>query len=169
MTRSTLISTVLIFFIISGCRETPRQETRTSGAMEEQTRPDASGLDESSDHVERGRVSFENFCASCHGLDGSGNGPVAEYLTVPLDDLRLLKQEHDGTFPFELVYETVDGRDDVRAHGTRVMPVWGNVWTEVDGSPMPQEFIERRINEIVEFVRSIQDTTVVNASGAATG
>jgi hypothetical protein len=163
MTKSILYTSLLLIFIISGCREAPRPESRTTDTTGVATQPRAAH-DESIDPVERGRIAFENFCASCHGLDGSGNGPVAEYLTVPLNDLRLLKTQHNGAFPFELVYETIDGRDDVRAHGTRVMPVWGNVWTEVDGSPMPQEFIDQRINEIVEYVRSIQDNSSANTA-----
>jgi mono/diheme cytochrome c family protein len=151
MAKSFPYIALLVIFIFTGCRETPRAErqsttTDTLGTAENEPR----------DPIERGRIAYANFCASCHGLDGAGDGPVAEYLTIPLDDLRRLKAQHGGTFPVDLVYETIDGRDDVRAHGTRVMPVWGNVWTEHDGSPMPQEYIEKRINEIVEYVRSIQ-------------
>ena len=28
-------------------------------------------------------------------------------------------------FPFDRVYQIIDGRQEVKAHGTREMPIWG--------------------------------------------
>jgi hypothetical protein len=149
MRQAYIILAFVVPVLFFGCRDAPEQQRRDRGSA-------PTSEVESSDPIERGRIAYENFCASCHGLDGSGNGPVAEYLTVPLNDLRLLKVDHGGTLPVDLIYETIDGRDDVRAHGTRIMPVWGNVWTEVDGTPLPQEVVDTRINELIEYLRSIQ-------------
>src|SRR5690625_5478595 len=77
--------------------------------------------------VERGHAAFITSCASCHNEDGRGGGPVAEFLTIPVPDLTLLANEYDGHFPEELVFNTIDGRRNVPAHGSREMPVWGNI------------------------------------------
>jgi mono/diheme cytochrome c family protein len=74
-----------------------------------------------------GRREFLNKCAACHGSGGRGDGPVAESLRVPPSDLTTLSKRNGGVFPRDRVYATIDGRDMVRAHGTREMPVWGNV------------------------------------------
>jgi hypothetical protein len=34
-------------------------------------------------------------------------------------------EDVDGKFPFWEVYQKIDGQTEVRAHGTREMPVWG--------------------------------------------
>ena len=103
--------------------------------------------------VEQGRAAFIASCASCHGEDGRGYGPVAEFLTIPVPDLVLLEVENDGRFPDDLVFNSIDGRQDVRAHGSRDMPVWGNIWT--DGE-VDEEIIWQRTGELVEYIRSIQ-------------
>jgi mono/diheme cytochrome c family protein len=142
-----LLSVALLALTLVGC------ETRTDDtATTTDRRVDDPAVTATADPVERGRHTYETFCASCHGLDGRGDGPVADALTDDLDDLRLLRQQHGGSFPVELIYGMIDGREDVRAHGTREMPVWGNVWTERDD----QETVDRRISELVEFLRSIQ-------------
>ena len=41
-----------------------------------------------------GRVSFRLYCASCHGEDGEGNGPVAKFLTIEPADLTRIEQRY---------------------------------------------------------------------------
>jgi hypothetical protein len=31
-------------------------------------------------------------------------------------------------FPFDRVYQVIDGREQIKAHGTRDMPVWGQAF-----------------------------------------
>lgn len=109
------------------------------------------------DPITSGRDAYVTFCASCHGQDGKGTGPVADALTTPPADLTQIRSEHDGAFPVDSIYAYIDGRADVQAHGTREMPVWGNIWGEIDGDPVPREQVDRRIRELVEYIRSIQD------------
>jgi mono/diheme cytochrome c family protein len=109
------------------------------------------------DPVENGRLSYETYCASCHGIGGKGNGPVAEVLTAPPADLTHIASRRGGTYPTEEIFTFIDGREAVRAHGTREMPVWGNIWIEKDGVPVSQAEVDRRINELVEYLRTIQE------------
>ncbi len=107
------------------------------------------------DPIARGKASFEKYCANCHGTEARGDGPLAELLKVPPADLTRLKIKY-GSYPVDLVYQTIDGREAKLGHGTREMPVWGNVWTDQDGGPDAETRIARQINEIVEYLRTLQ-------------
>lgn len=72
-----------------------------------------------------GKAEYESNCASCHGLAGKGDGPLSQiYLTKPTD-LATIAKRNGGVFPAQRVYEIIDGRQAVEAHGPRTMPVWG--------------------------------------------
>ena len=68
---------------------------------------------------------FAQFCASCHGAQGHGDGPVAASLKVEVPDLTRLVRRAGDPFPTEQVRRIVDGRQVLAAHGARRMPVWG--------------------------------------------
>ena len=72
-----------------------------------------------------GKSEFQSSCASCHGTDGKGKGPVSEQLKAPPSDLTMLAKNNNGVFPTNAVYETIDGRKVIAAHGKREMPIWG--------------------------------------------
>ena len=76
--------------------------------------------------LDPGKAEYHSSCASCHGIDGKGNGPVGADLKVPPSDLTVLARKNNGVFPFNSVYEIIDGRKAVIAHGTRDMPIWGD-------------------------------------------
>jgi mono/diheme cytochrome c family protein len=102
-----------------------------------------------------GRDLFDFYCASCHGRDGKGNGPVASALKVPPPDVTLLAQRNSGTFPGERVqaFVTNDGDGVTSAHGTSDMPVWGPVFRALDSSDAR---VRVRIASIVAYIESIQ-------------
>jgi hypothetical protein len=70
------------------------------------------------------RDAFLRLCASCHGRDGRGDGPVANDLRVPPTDLGLLAVRNGGAFPRDRIRDTLTGVRAVRAHGPPDMPVW---------------------------------------------
>lgn len=92
-------------------------------------------------------------CATCHAIDGKGNGPMSETLTHKPKDLTLLAKENGGSFPETMVYQIIDGRRVVLSHGTREMPVWGRRFKVIDGN---EQAVDRRISKIIEFIESIQ-------------
>lgn len=108
------------------------------------------------DPIASGMETYQTYCASCHGPQGKGNGPVADALTTMPADLTQIRARSGGSFPEDSVYAYIDGREYVEAHGTREMPVWGNIWGEVDGDPVRREEVDRRIRELVEYIRTIQ-------------
>ncbi len=74
---------------------------------------------------EGGEELYMDACATCHGAAGMGEGPMAEFMTTKVPNLRTLSRDNDGVFPMLKVIQTVDGRTGVRGHGSE-MPVWGN-------------------------------------------
>ena len=73
-----------------------------------------------------GELEYQNYCAVCHGVDAKGQGLMGKFLTVRPTDLTLLAKKNGGTFPFWQTYRAIDGREEIRGHGSRDMPVWGN-------------------------------------------
>ena len=100
---------------------------------------------------------FDRFCASCHGSQAHGDGPVAATLNVAVPDLTTIGARY-GEFPATLIRDVIDGRGiDKRAHGTRTMPVWGyEFWVEDGGDVNAQRAVRDAINKLVEHLRSIQ-------------
>jgi len=68
---------------------------------------------------------YEVFCASCHGVRGHGDGPVAPFIKADVPDLTLIFERYGGQFPAEQVYRIIDGQSQRPSHGPRNMPVWG--------------------------------------------
>ena len=72
----------------------------------------------------RGRKLYVQYCASCHGMDAKGSGPVAPALKVAPTDLTTIAKRH-GKWDGIAVEMYISGDKEVVAHGTREMPVWG--------------------------------------------
>lgn len=104
-----------------------------------------------------GEELFARFCASCHGEHARGDGPVARSLNTAVPDLTRIRARY-GEFPVMLVRDTIDGRGvDIRAHGTRAMPVWGYEFSfEEGGDVMAQKVVRDAINKLVDYLRSLQ-------------
>ena len=97
---------------------------------------------------------FINDCAACHGVDGSGNGPLAAELKVAPINLRLLKQSNNGRFPTRSVQHSIDGTSMARAHGLPDMPVWGRQWI-LEGLSDAER--KARAISITSYISTIQD------------
>lgn len=104
-----------------------------------------------------GRAAYEAYCASCHGLDAKGNGPVAPALKTVPPDLTQLKKNFDGVYPSEYVLRTIDGRHQFVSHGTRQMPIWGNIWREDSTDHDVEVEAQRRMNFLLHYLETIQE------------
>ncbi len=100
-----------------------------------------------------GKNEFLRSCASCHGTTGKGDGYVAKALVKRPPDLSRLTQNNNGVFPFSRIYDTIDGRVDVIAHGSREMPVWGDVYIREWNAGLPPALASKEIAEAVMRVR----------------
>jgi mono/diheme cytochrome c family protein len=100
---------------------------------------------------------YLTYCAACHGLEAEGNGPVADALIVRPPNLTNLTRRFGMPLPRDKVAEYIDGRRDVRAHGSREMPVWGERFQEdLVGLPATEDTTRRIIESIVDYLISIQ-------------
>ena len=101
-----------------------------------------------------GRDLFQFYCATCHGRDAKGDGPVASSLKHQPPDLTTIAARNGSRFPRERIERFVSGDDvSTSAHGSREMPVWGPIFRSLD----PRDSLTRiRISNVVQFIESIQ-------------
>ena len=94
---------------------------------------------------------FSSYCAVCHGPEGKGNGPAASALTKKPADLTQISARNGGKFPEVKVARYIEGADEVAAHGTRDMPMWGDLFRSLD-----RETALLRVNALSEYIKSLQ-------------
>ena len=104
------------------------------------------------------REVYLRYCASCHGAEGRGDGPVAASLSRPPSDLTQLARKNGGRYDESAVMAVIDGRRQVAEHGTRDMPVWGAIFQE-EGSDEPypayHSLLQSRL--LVDYLATIQE------------
>ena len=112
---------------------------------------------------DQGRADFEKLCAPCHGASGKGDGPQAAHLAKKPPDLTQVSKKY-GQFPAQKVFETIAGLDMPDGHGTREMPIWGDVFvteevgksTRIEDAVKASDEASRRIAGLVRYVESLQ-------------
>jgi mono/diheme cytochrome c family protein len=103
----------------------------------------------------KGDALFATHCATCHGADGEGGGPVAGVMNIPMPNLRTLAKRNGGVFPADAVAAYIDGREQAASHGDRLMPVWGD-FLQMPGDKDNQEPVRARIAALVSFIERLQ-------------
>jgi mono/diheme cytochrome c family protein len=117
---------------------------------------------DAADGVDMGRYEYEAHCIACHGTDGKGDGPFAEQLKTRVPDLTTLSRTNGGVFPHQRVYRVIDGRETVKAHGPRDMPIWGQDYldkaeTAFFGYGLSREgFVRSRILALIDYLHRLQ-------------
>ena len=102
----------------------------------------------------RGDNLYQAYCASCHGADAKGKGPMAAWLKVPTPDLTRIAARNGGKFSLERVDRIISGEETLPSgHGTRLMPVWGPVFSQVTRD---QDLGRVRIDNLARYLRDIQ-------------
>ncbi len=108
------------------------------------------------DEINEGRQLYLDHCAACHGVKGDGHGPLEHELAAPPADLRLLSRKYGNPLPEDQIARFMDGRADVKAHGPRDMPVWGEeMWQYPEGSGNPNQ-VSDSVGRIIHYLQSIQ-------------
>ena len=108
-----------------------------------------------------GKALYDEACATCHGLQGRGDGEFAQHLKIRPSDLSLIaKSQSDGEFPFLDVFMVIDGRTGVRGHGSPDMPIWGNVFSRdvgESGGPYGAELLIRaKLVALTDYLNGLQ-------------
>ena len=113
-------------------------------------------------NLDLGKTDYMTYCAACHGVSGKGDGSIAEFLTISAADLTQMAKLNAGIYPRERVIEVIDGRREVKVHGPRDMPVWGDWFrqearAEGKGGKASEEIVRERINMLADYIGSIQE------------
>ncbi|HEX9145756.1 MAG TPA: cytochrome c, partial [Candidatus Binatia bacterium] len=106
-----------------------------------------------------GELEYQQYCAVCHGTNGKGYGIMRKFLTVEPSDITQIAKKNGGRFPFWQIYRIIDGREEVRGHGTREMPVWGARFRSQAGGDDPgsRSQVAGRILALVFYLEQIQE------------
>ena len=117
-----------------------------------------------------GKREYQSNCAVCHGATGKGDGPYMRFLAYKgkgLGDLTSIARRNGGVFPFQRVYELIDGTLEIEVLGPRDMPVWGKDYLQRardayregdDGSGRydPELFARARILALTDYLHRLQ-------------
>ncbi len=108
-----------------------------------------------------GKKLYEDYCQTCHGAGGRGDGPLANDLTKRPADLTRIAARNGGEFPMARVMSTIDGytrRDDLNS----IMPELGGLFADGpmvrvdtgDGilTPAPESLVA-----LADYVKSLQE------------
>ena len=100
-----------------------------------------------------GRANYVAYCAVCHGVEGTGNGPAAPAMKVPVPDLTTIAKRSGGRFSATDVEYIIrgTGKTATPAHGVEDMPIWGDVFRNED-----KGINVLRIRNLAQYVQSIQ-------------
>lgn len=115
--------------------------------------------------VDIGKHEYTISCAFCHGDSGKGDGSFIKYYNKRAADLTVLEKNNNGVFPFDRVYQVIDGRQAIGAHGPTDMPVWGETYSlEAQGyyfgfgtSKDLESFVRGRIIALVGYIYTLQE------------
>ena len=102
----------------------------------------------------RGPALYKAYCASCHGEDAKGHGPMAPWLKIPPADLTRIAARNGGKFPLERIDNVISGEEKLPSgHGNRLMPVWGPIFSKVTRD---QDLGRVRIDNLARYLEDIQ-------------
>lgn len=105
---------------------------------------------------------FRMSCSGCHGEDGRGGGAKSFGLSAEPPDLTTLQARNGGVFPRDRLRRVIDGREDIKIHLEREMPVWGQIFkldaeeglAGTEGDPAA---VRDRIESLIDFIESLQN------------
>ena len=101
-----------------------------------------------------GATMFREYCVSCHGASGRGDGPAAPALKQVPTDLTRLSANNQGTFPGPKV-RTLLQQGNVLAHGNTDMPVWGNIFKGMANEGVAM----MRIHNLERYIEKMQNVS----------
>jgi mono/diheme cytochrome c family protein len=101
----------------------------------------------------QGKDIYAGYCAVCHGVDLKGHGPAAAAMKVAPTDLTTYAQRHGGKFSDADMRMVIEGQTEVVAHGSRDMPIWGDVFRALTHG---HEERELRMKNLIDYLKQMQ-------------
>ena len=102
-----------------------------------------------------GHEMYVSYCAPCHGTDAKGHGPAATALKASPSDLTLLRKNNQGRFPDSHIVAILQFGNEVSAHGSATMPVWGPILGKMNRTNAQDK--QQRISNLSRYLQSIQE------------
>lgn len=96
---------------------------------------------------------FREYCAACHGSGGKGDGPAAAALKTVPADLTRISARNGGKFPTVKIRRYIEGLDQIAAHGSRDMPVWGRLFRSLPGG---ETAVPLRVQHLSDYIMKMQ-------------
>lgn len=125
----------ILMISISSCEQKPPKNSRVAQAA-------------------KGKVHFMKYCSSCHGEDAKGIA-VDTLTKQPKDLTKIMRSRRLNKFPILTVANIIDGRKMAKSHGSRDMPVWGEVFSEQEH--LDEKAIKGKLGEMIAYLMSIQE------------
>ena len=98
-----------------------------------------------------GAAMFQSYCAACHGKAAKGDGPAAVALKKAPADLTKISARNGGKYPEVQVKRYIEGLDDLAAHGTRDMPMWGSLFRDLN-----RDTAQIRVQALSDYLKGLQ-------------
>jgi len=100
-----------------------------------------------------GSALYATYCATCHGPEAKGDGVFAGSLRTRPADLTMIAATNGGVFAGAEVARIIDGRNPVKGHGGKDMPIWGDAFARSSDGP---DSVKKKIDSLVSYLESIQ-------------
>ena len=149
-TRMLCITVMITLVCVLGAMA----QTAPAAAAPQATKPEIKHVPAAYTDPSSGKEMYNQYCASCHGADGKGDGPAAPALKISATNLTTLSVKNGGTFPAAHVAAVIQGDAMTPAHGSKDMPVWGPIFHSMGGHSQAQ--VQLRIRNLTNYLESIQ-------------
>jgi len=149
-TRMLCITVMITLVFVLGAMA----QTAPAAAAPQATKPEIKHVPAAYTDPSSGKEMYNQYCASCHGADGKGDGPAAPALKISATNLTTLSVKNGGTFPAAHVAAVIQGDAMTPAHGSKDMPVWGPIFHSMGGHSQAQ--VQLRIRNLTNYLESIQ-------------
>jgi mono/diheme cytochrome c family protein len=107
--------------------------------------------------VWEGERTYRRNCQRCHGLDGRGVIGTDDVAESQPPDLSEIAARRGGRFDRAEVSEWIDGRSVPASHGTRSMPIWGELMSvEYERYADGEALVGAVLDPLVSYLESLQ-------------
>src|ERR1035441_6083333 len=89
----------LVAMVLLVCSVSMSAQTAPAAATPQASTPTIKHVPAAYTTPSSGKGMYDAYCASCHGLDGKGDGPAAPALKMPTTNLTTLAVNNKGVFP----------------------------------------------------------------------
>src|ERR1035437_515452 len=100
-----------------------------------------------------GKQMYTNYCAPCHGANGTGHGTYAPALKTSPTDLTALSRNNRGKFPDTHLMNVLQLGPEL-PHGTAEMPVWGPILGKMNRTNGQETLI--RMSILTSYLQTLQ-------------